>query len=217
MTKEHQPEDVWKDILDEEIKALESFRSLDGKRKGIDPGLPGLAFFARELYKSSCIQDVARSIDTGSVGPHDGLICLAEDYRAAPLTTLIRKDAKSTVWGGRSETLEDYNRLLFDFGIIDLPPSETKAEASEGLEDEDLSIPLTDAKRSIVFVVLLIHEHQNSMGVTLADEERDRLVKAIEEAKPSIIKKLFTEWLPSALVGDIVGVLGGLTSALGLG
>ena len=84
-------------------------------------------------------------------------------------------------------------------------------------EDEDLSIPIDGAKRSIIFVVLLIHAHQNSMGVTLADEERDRLVKAIEDAKPSTIKKLFTEWLPSAVVGDLVGVLGSLTAALGLG
>ena len=84
-------------------------------------------------------------------------------------------------------------------------------------EDEDLSVSIDDAKRSIIFVVLLIHAHQNSMGVTLTDEERDLLVKAIEDAKPSIIKKLFTEWLPSAAVGDLVGVLSGLTSALGLG
>ena len=80
-------------------------------------------------------------------------------------------------------------------------------ELAIGAGEENISIPLASATHSIVSVVNIVYQHQNAMGVRLPEAELDRIVKKIEAANPSTIRKLFTDWLPSALVGASVPTL----------
>ena len=89
------------------------------------------------------------------------------------------------------------------------------SETAISIEGE-AHVSIADIKRAIISVVTIMHQHQNELGVRIADSDLDRIASKVKDAPPSTIKRLLKDWLPSALVGASVShMLGSLMAVLG--
>lgn len=76
-----------------------------------------------------------------------------------------------------------------------------------------LPVSVPEAKTIVIQTVENMQLNQNSLGIQVADADVALVKERVEEAEPSLLAKIFKEWLPSACtslgLGALVKLLGG--------
>ncbi len=67
--------------------------------------------------------------------------------------------------------------------------------------DAGLPVSIPEAKIIIIKTVKNMQVNQNSLGIQVSNSDVEKVKEHVEKAEPSLLAKIFKEWLPSACTG----------------
>ena len=67
--------------------------------------------------------------------------------------------------------------------------------------DTQLPVSLPEARTIVIKAVQNMQINQNSLGIQISDSDVRKAKEEVEKAEPTLLAKIFKEWLPSAFTG----------------